>query len=384
MATRYNPTLGFGCVFATEQELMPLADFFEYFFDNHPDMGWFYVRDGKYQSRSVRHRTVLRAQIEKGLSKTNGVGLFDADSSQTPMRSGFECALLGNSLDERNGDLWSSTAIWLSPAEEPEELVTNVLAMARSVALRFGSGGYTFAPSQSAYNVTTESALGLCRLRPGLANWTRHRTPMAKHGIRDTNWLTVVSNELLEKVGGIKAARKKLSEAIVLHEVKEGWLFQAGPEPLLGDANEPGDPFGHYREVALFLKPLRDKTMQWSFDNVPFNSEEFRRWIARFDEPPPLANAPPRPTFKTDPSWPKPAKAALAFRDLPAFAEVEAVFLVAGAYGLAGVGINPLAFLQHQASLDHRAKQEPAFAAELEAARAKASKKVKRIPGPTF
>lgn len=342
MSTEYNITLGFGCVFSPDQDLLPLAGFFEGFFDAHPSMNWFYVRGGHFKARSSRQRGLLRAQISNGLPRNNGIGLFEADSSQTPMRSGFECRLLTACANERNGSLWSSTALWLPPAEGAVGLVSTTVALARSVALRFGGGGLTLTPDQTAHDLHTESAFGLCRLHPGLANWTRERTPMAKHGIRDTNWLTVVSNELLEKVGGIKAARKKLSDAIVLHEVKEGWLFQAGPEPLLGDANEPGDPFVHYREVALFLKPLRDKTMQWSFDNVPFNSEEFRRWIARFDEPSPLADAAPRPTFKTDPSWPKPAKAALAFRNLAPFAEVEAVFLVAGAYGLAGVGINPL------------------------------------------
>ncbi len=101
----------------------------------------------------------------------------------------------------------------------------------------------------------------------------------AKHGIRDTNWLTLVTDELLKKVGGIADVRNKLSSRVVLHEVREGWLFQAGERPLVGGPGYEADDFGAYAEVSRALAPYRDQVIGWD--------EETLRWMQRFDALPP-------------------------------------------------------------------------------------------------
>jgi len=106
----------------------------------------------------------------------------------------------------------------------------------------------------------TEKAYPLFRRFPGLlyedgSNFTLEilrRTNV----IRDVNWLTVINNELLARVGGLEKARDLLGDEIVLHPYEGGVVFQAGDQAVLGDLNKGRVPAA-YRAVNDFLKPLR-------------------------------------------------------------------------------------------------------------------------------
>jgi hypothetical protein len=102
----------------------------------------------------------------------------------------------------------------------------------------------------------------------------------ARKGIKGVSWLTLVSSELLEKLGGAAVLRSQLGEAIVLHPMPWGVLFQAGATPGTGDVNA-GDRLPHYRELNKALRPIRVVDLP-SLGHL--GREETRLWLQRLDE----------------------------------------------------------------------------------------------------
>ena len=114
-------------------------------------------------------------------------------------------------------------------------------------------------------------------------------------GMGAVNWLTWVSDKLLQRIGGREATRKNLkgkpgSEQVKVEELDWGLLFQAGKLPGLGDNGEP-DTLPAYQAVARTLKPLRAPNAR-GFSKSPEALEtddddrgdrEKRAWVARFD-----------------------------------------------------------------------------------------------------
>jgi hypothetical protein len=89
----------------------------------------------------------------------------------------------------------------------------------------------------------------------------------ALDGIVAVNWLTIIHDELIAKLGGREPLRGQFTKDIICHDVPHGFVIQAGPKPVSGDANGP-DELGPYREVARVLRPI--------FTNgLPYD-EEFR------------------------------------------------------------------------------------------------------------
>jgi hypothetical protein len=74
-------------------------------------------------------------------------------------------------------------------------------------------------------------------------------------GIKCVNWLTMVEDAFLDKLGGRSAVARRFGPEIVCHEIPNGLVIQAGPRPVVGDQNRP-DQLTHYREVAAVLKPI--------------------------------------------------------------------------------------------------------------------------------
>jgi len=101
-----------------------------------------------------------------------------------------------------------------------------------------------------------------------------------RNGIKGVNWLTLLSTEFIEKLGGKESLRAQLSEAIVLHPMPWGVMIQAGPAPGIGDVNA-GDRLPLYREVNRVLRPVR-------VVDVPsighLGREKTDRWLRRFDD----------------------------------------------------------------------------------------------------
>lgn len=280
---------GFDCIFDDTRDPEGYSGFFEAFFDGFPHR--FVNSTGKTQPVSARSRGLVRHYLTKAAKARaeKCIKTFDAHSSDgyewygLP-QFGLVSFFRGTEPDNGLMSKWSCQRMYLPANSHAASLLAWTLKAARAFPIRFGVVGLTLAPAFPNYDGDPAEAYRFCKRHPGAIFW-KYKVMDAKQGIRDTNWLTLVTNSILKKAGGIEAARKKLSSEIVLHEVREGWLFQAGPEPLLGDTKEPTVDFRLYTEVAKFLKPCRDKTALWGPYQSPgeFTHEEMLEWIARFD-----------------------------------------------------------------------------------------------------
>jgi hypothetical protein len=103
--------------------------------------------------------------------------------------------------------------------------------------------------------------------------------------IKGVNWLTVLGDEVLEELGGIKTARTALEPDCTLHEYAGGIVIQAGPIPQLGDSYHNIIP-QRYRKVAQFTQPVRFEDYRSSLFRVfpPLDGPtEAMSWVRRFD-----------------------------------------------------------------------------------------------------
>ena len=107
------------------------------------------------------------------------------------------------------------------------------------------------------------------------------------HGIKTVNWLTLVGDRLLKKIGGRDGLREKLLTDIPVHDLDHGVIIQAGPKPTLGDVNA-GDDISYYRRVSRVLEPIRVPPEALRRFSVVGGRNNTRRWMARFDNNPKL------------------------------------------------------------------------------------------------
>jgi hypothetical protein len=106
--------------------------------------------------------------------------------------------------------------------------------------------------------------------------------------IRGADWLTILSDAFLERIGGLDAVKKHMGELPVLGYAG-GAILQAGDMPQLGD-NEQNLPMTEYRQVAAIVEPLRLKDYKGGASMLApdpkFTNESYREWMARFSPQP--------------------------------------------------------------------------------------------------
>ena len=102
-------------------------------------------------------------------------------------------------------------------------------------------------------------------------------------GIKGVNWLTILSDPLVSRLGGIHELQSRLPADIPVHTYSGGILIQAGPHPQIGDVNRQLIPH-HYRAVARVIRPVRADYGD-SFLDPPEGDDvaTTRAWLERFD-----------------------------------------------------------------------------------------------------
>ena len=144
---------------------------------------------------------------------------------------------------------------------------------------------------------------------------------MLSQGLRTPGWLTAVSDEWLESLGGREAVRAALQSPVTVHDYSQGLIIQAGPEPVPGGRSlsqvfdgripddvrelakqQPADPLAAFdvdreellapfRPVARVLKPARVATLQKFHSGIAhdrnyphFDQAQTNAWLRRFDD----------------------------------------------------------------------------------------------------
>lgn len=103
---------------------------------------------------------------------------------------------------------------------------------------------------------------------------------VARDHIKGVNWLTLLGDEFVRRLGGLPALRSRLSAAVALHPAAHGSaVVQAGRVPSWGDTQK-GDDLSLYQEVARVLRPV---CLQEHPPFESFGAEGTKQWLRRFE-----------------------------------------------------------------------------------------------------
>ncbi len=284
----HNIRLGFGAIFHPKQPDLAstLGGFYESYFDRHRhELRWaLFTSPKRYQAIEDKHRAAVRHVLTKRPASPYYFNLHSAKSAGDGTNGAPEHDLL--CFTEGTGPSperpWNALTLVQPEDDDHNLLLAELLELARAVELHYAVGGYWI----GGFLADRERAYRTSLKYPGVEYWDLSR-PKDIRRVRTTNWLTLVCNKSLTKLGGIDKLRPQLADAIIVHEVRNGWLFQAGPEPTLAEVGRP-DELGPYREVARALKPIRDRPDESSAGmEGKFSLHEEKLWLARFDKDPP-------------------------------------------------------------------------------------------------
>ena len=101
-------------------------------------------------------------------------------------------------------------------------------------------------------------------------------------GIKGVNWLTILGDAWIEKLGGVATVKTALRADIPVHTYEGGIIVQAGPNPVFGDVNR-NEPMPYYERVAQVVKPIRLVDFRAVAPHHGMDRERTREWLARFE-----------------------------------------------------------------------------------------------------
>lgn len=106
-----------------------------------------------------------------------------------------------------------------------------------------------------------------------------------KDSIKGADWLVILSDKYLEKLGGKKIVKKSMGQMPML-EYPGGAVLQAGVTPQLGDREGNDEQLTEYRKIAAIIEPIRNKNhIGMHIGNAPtpcFTKKSYQEWLARF------------------------------------------------------------------------------------------------------
>ncbi len=107
---------------------------------------------------------------------------------------------------------------------------------------------------------------------------------IASKGIKCANWLTFLSSDYCDRLGGMAGLNDRFDKNIVIHEAHGGGIMiQAGPFPEIGDVNRQRNT-PNYHQVGTVLAPVRCTDHPPIFGPQGIGDREVtERWLSRFD-----------------------------------------------------------------------------------------------------
>ncbi|RZJ10563.1 MAG: DUF3396 domain-containing protein [Rubrivivax sp.] len=119
---------------------------------------------------------------------------------------------------------------------DPQAYVQRCIDAVAGVKFKSGIGGYSF-NYEDVYINGNEQLQDPVMARFKGVNVLHAWRYRKFHGVPTVNWLTLVNNDDIERLGGWEALAARVSEPVILHKLPQGAMLQAGREPLLGDVN---------------------------------------------------------------------------------------------------------------------------------------------------
>jgi hypothetical protein len=175
---------------------------------------------------------------------------------------------------------------WADKVDDLRKLVLRWSTRLRPV---HGYGGITLIKSRSGglAQMHEGEEHGFAIRYPGLEIGDPSSTSMSTQtGIKEGNWITILGDEYLEKLGGLASLRGSLGAEFSIDEYPGGAVIVAGPAPEVGDRNRNIDT-PRLRALARVLKPIRVEH-HWPVQarGKFSDADNFNAWLARFDDEP--------------------------------------------------------------------------------------------------
>lgn len=179
----------------------------------------------------------------------------------------------------------SFPVLWFG--DSPQGFYGLVLRWCERLKPYHGYGGITLltSPDRGLTQRYSSEIAGFAGRYPGLEiDRPMSHKLVTQESIKGGNWLTVLSNHFMERLGGHYKLRRLLEEPFVMEEYDGGAIIIAGSVPEIGDRNRNLDT-PRYRKLASVLRSIRVIDHPKPYPKGRFAEEgEFAAWIARFDE----------------------------------------------------------------------------------------------------
>jgi Type VI immunity for VRR-NUC len=173
---------------------------------------------------------------------------------------------------------------WINSASDKLSQLTKELAF----EFKFSSGhaGYSFNLSDDialrSYAQSELYRLGMRYIGIDIPSLTTSLF-VVDDGIKSINWLTLVGNQHLERLGSIESLSQMVGDQILIENLQHGVMFQAGPDPEIGDVNR-------HKILPLYHKIGSALSMIRASEHPPFivreklaDDDATQAWLSRFD-----------------------------------------------------------------------------------------------------
>jgi hypothetical protein len=232
---------------------------------------------------------MLPQWLRPGAPERPIVHIYLKDGATYADAPGYSIWIWGNEPGEESSHGVDSNVLRCAiPAEAAKDRITElrdlVLELCREVPFDSGHAGYALETTRYRQEASDRAAFRASMRYPGLdiGNPIADSVALAQEAIKGVNWLTIVSHDMLKRIGGLKVIASKLPKEVIVHEVPRGAMFQAGPRPVAGD--EATDDLAPYRAVYKAFAELQQPLLERyrSFD-LPGGThrEKTRAWLRR-------------------------------------------------------------------------------------------------------
>ncbi len=150
-----------------------------------------------------------------------------------------------------------------------------------------GHAGYVLETTSYDREASETAAWEIAMRHPGLdiSNPITDSLAVMQEAIKGVNWLTILSNDFVDRLGGQATLRNNLPETIELLTVSGGVIIKAGSEPQVGDI-EKGDLLPEYKTVYDVVSPLQESIIdRYGSLDLPGGGhrEKTQAWLKRFE-----------------------------------------------------------------------------------------------------
>jgi hypothetical protein len=175
------------------------------------------------------------------------------------------------------------------PVWEPLN-TSRLLALTQELCEAFpfqsGAVGFRFETSRYQETFAVRHAWAKSMRHPGIdiCAPTQDKQAVNHDSVKGVNWLTILCEDFIEKVGGKKKLKSLSTDGVEIIDVHGGAILMAGDEPQLGDAFK-GSTLPSYRAVHRALKKLIEPAIERfaAFALAKDSRANTEAWLRRFN-----------------------------------------------------------------------------------------------------